>query len=112
MKTNITPHEPLPLAEALRIARGLHVAIIPTSRSVKLWAPGVRVPGVVRQTIQANRVEVRRLIGQAHISTCCAPELHRASWDYINRRWCCDLCARLNYWQEQAARDEQLGKTA
>src|SRR5689334_21694677 len=91
----------LSLDEALSIAQQHHIAIIPTSRSIKLWSPGVRVPSPVRSAIMANRRIVKRLIGQAHISVCCAPERHRASWDYINRRWCCDLCAKLNYWQRQ-----------
>jgi hypothetical protein len=100
---NTTTTQQLALDDALRLAQQRHIVLIPSARSVKLWAPGVRVPGAVRLAIMTNRREVRRLLGQAHVSVCCAPERHRASWDYINRRWCCDLCARLDYWLGQAS---------
>jgi hypothetical protein len=98
--TTITPDRQIALDEALRIAQQRHIVIVPTARSIKLWSPCVQVPGPVRVAIMANRKQVKRLIGQSHMLVCPSPELHRASWAYINRRWCCDVCARLAPWMD------------
>lgn len=94
-----TPHELLELAEALRILQRLHVAIIPTARSVVLWSPGIRVSRTVRLTIRKYRAEVRALIDRSDITVCPASSWHRRSWSYVgDQQYRCDLCAQLAPW--------------
>jgi hypothetical protein len=104
---NTTISQQVNLQEALRIAQARHIAIVPTARSVMLWAPGVRVPGQVRLAIMANRQEVRRLVGQSHALVCPSPTLHGHSFGYRVRRECCEICAKLNYWQSLACSENK-----
>jgi hypothetical protein len=84
------------LQEALRIAQSRHIAIVPTARSVALWAPGVRVPGQVRLAIMANRREVLRMMNIGEIAVCPSPHLHRSAWSYFAGHYICDLCSRMD----------------
>jgi hypothetical protein len=87
----------LPLDQALKICQGLHIILQPTPRSVKLW-PDNYVPPVLKQTIKANRAEVRKLVLQGDIRTCVNPDLHRHEWRYSsNQRYICGICERLKF---------------
>jgi hypothetical protein len=52
-------------------------------------------PRPVRQAVTEHNRELHKLIMRSDVRTCAAPDLHRASWDYHNRRYCCDQCAKL-----------------
>lgn len=86
----------LTLDEALRIARERHIVLVPTTRSVKLWAPGVRVPAEVRQAITTNKKDVLQLLGASDILVCPAPTYHRPGWDWVGGRFVCGYCARMD----------------
>jgi hypothetical protein len=87
----------LPLDQALKMAQGLHVILQPTPRSVRLW-PDNYVPPILKDTIKANRAEVRKLIEQADVRTCPNPSLHRKEWKHNgNQNYICDICQRLKF---------------
>lgn len=89
----------LPLDSALKLAQQLHVILQPTSRSVNLWTTDNRVPPVLRDTIKANRAEVRKLLQEADIRTCPNPGLHRHEYKYGgNQRYICEICQRLMFY--------------
>ena len=89
----------LPLNDALKLAQGLHIILQPTPRSVNLWTTDNRIPPVLRDTIKANRVEVRKLVLSGDIRTCVNPALHRIAWKYNgNQRYVCEICQRLMFY--------------
>lgn len=81
--------------EALQLAQRQHIILIPQARTVRIWAPNTRVDRELAATIRRNQREVLRLLRLSHILTCPSPDLHRSSWDYRVKRWCCDICVRL-----------------
>ena len=88
----------LPLNDALKLAQGLHIILQPTPRSVNLWTTDNRIPPVLRDTIKANRVEVRKLVLQGDIRTCPNPDLHRKEWRHAgNQVYICGICQRLKF---------------
>ena len=88
----------LPLNDALKMAQGLRIILQPTPRSVNLWATDNRIPPVLKNTIKANRAEVRKLIAQGDVRTCVNPTLHRHEWKYKgNQSYTCDICQRLKF---------------
>lgn len=95
MRNTTTPQQ-LALADALRIAQQRHIVLIPSARSVKIWAPGVRVPASVRHTITTNKKEVLKLLDIGDIAVCPAPHLHRPAWSYFAGYYICDLCVRMD----------------
>lgn len=87
----------LPLDNALRQAQKLHVIIQPTPRSINLWSSN-RVPQQLRDTIKANRVEVRKLLQEGDVRTCPNPDLHRKEWKHNgNQSYICEICQRLKF---------------
>jgi hypothetical protein len=102
MRNTITTTQPS-LVEALCEVQRLHIAIIPTARSVKLWAPGVRVPASVRLAIMTNRREVLRMTDIGEIAVCPSPQLHRHAYSYFHGHYICDLCSRMDRAMRQAS---------
>jgi hypothetical protein len=99
----------LPLNEALKMAQGLHIILQPTPRSVNLWTTDNRIPPELKQTIKANRAEVRRLILQGDIRTCPNPDLHRNEWIHGgNQRYTCEICQRLAYISDNTAKGQAV----
>jgi len=87
----------LPLDDALKLAQKLHIIVQPTPRSVNLWTSN-RVPSQLRDTIKANRSEVRKLLQEGDIRTCPSPDLHRREWRHDgNQRYICEICERLKF---------------
>lgn len=88
----------LPLNEALRMAQELHVILQLSPRSINLWTTDNRVPPILKDSIKANRAEVRNLILQGDIRTCPNPNLHRKEWKYNgSQSYTCDICQRLKF---------------
>lgn len=81
------------------MAQGLHIVLQPTSRSVNLWTTDNRIPPVLKQTIKANRAEVRNLVLSGDIRTCPNPGLHRHEYRYSgNQSYICGICERLKFY--------------
>jgi hypothetical protein len=77
-----------------------NIVLIPSTRSVRLWAPNTRVPGQLRRVVYANRREVLRLIDRSETIVCCSPALHSGmgAWKWILCRQACEICAALRPW--------------
>lgn len=91
----------LTLDAALLICQELHICLIANGCKLIIYHPGVVVPRRVTQVLRLNTQEVLRRIGQAHVSVCPSPELHKHTWLFTVKRDCCDLCARLNYYMDK-----------
>jgi hypothetical protein len=65
------------LISALQVIQVRHIVLVPTVRTVQLWAPGVRVPSWIRRTIRQHRREILTRIGRSQTSVCPNPQLHR-----------------------------------
>jgi hypothetical protein len=86
----------LALQEALRVAQRNHIVLIPTCRSVKLFASGVRVPAGVRQTIATHKKDVLKMLDIADIAVCPSPEIHYPGWSYFAEHHVCSYCSRID----------------
>lgn len=92
----MSPKPLLPLNDALKMAQGLHIILQPTLRSVNLWTTDNRIPTALKNSIKANRAEVRKMILQGDIRTCVNPTWHRQEWKYSgNQNYVCEICQRL-----------------
>lgn len=88
----------LPLDNALRMAQKLCVILQPTPRSVTIWTTDNRIPPILKDTIKANRAEVRKLLQEGDIRTCPNPNLHRKEWKHNgNQSYICEICQRLKF---------------
>lgn len=84
------------LDELLQEIRARRLILLQGSRGrVLLWSPNTRVPLAVRQAIRRYNRELARMIARSEIYVCPNADLHRKSWDYELRRYCCNVCARL-----------------
>jgi hypothetical protein len=87
------------LEQLLTALREMRLILTFTRRgSLTLYAPGVDVPLSIRQAVRSHSRALQRLIDRSSIEVCPNPGVHRAEWDYRNRRYVCLACERL--WEE------------
>ena len=96
------------LEQLLKECRARHIILlVGRGGRVRLWSPGVRVNRDIRAAINRYNRDLARMIARSEIYVCPSPSLHKQSWDWITRRFCCDVCAHL---VPEVARVDELSR--
>jgi hypothetical protein len=99
------------LINALQEIQLRRIVLVPTARTVQVWAPGVRVPSWICQTVRQYCREILTIITRSETIVCPTVELHRRYWDTIAGRQKCMACARVERGMRRTSRAQHHAPT-